>query len=570
MACVDGAFSVIVFLEKVVSFVEYFIDLSAPTNGTGTAAAPFNTFTGLVYASDQRYWIRRTTTPYTDIINLGAVTNLELIGWPKLGDYAYLDRPSSNYAWDADTEDYWQLNNKAAATVLVASSSINCYISRLRLNISTTMSGADIRSITLGAHTVLSKYRQHQTAVCPAFCGLEIVKRSARIVDPIIYHSPAAAATLKGEPFFNPSPTSEGEGLCLLNARYELGNMLTGATTTLISRNTHIQNNELISAYVSGLNGTPFNRNVAFNSDYQITANNCTIALNVNQVTDGSVVFYTMSQSWSTATTASGTKGLMYATANKIYHNYRNIASFNSPGPEVALRTNVLAQIYATNGSTQIHPLSAGTIDTSASTWSTSANADIYISSMSNPSTNTSSNKANLIARDAGGGWFANGQIGDMNAVSMARNGVTSLAVVAEITNSIAAPSTGTSQPDIGPLKLGNSAVEAIKVSLVAGHYELQLYGADVSIPFTHPYCQRVLEVKYCDGTGPKLIVLNQPSSDTSVWTELSNYYPWVYSIELEVDDPVDLYFTMYIYDTYLISHQLVIDPTIVIVDLEI
>ena len=79
-----------------------------------------------------------------------------------------------------------------------------------------------------------------------------------------------------------------------------------------------------------------------------------------------------------------------------------------------------------------------------------------------------------------------------------------------------------------------------------------------------------MLEVKYCDGTGPKLIVLNQPSSDISVWTELSNYYPWVYSIELEVDDPVDLYFTMYVYDTYLISHQLVIDPTVVIVDLEI
>jgi len=109
----------------------YYIDLSAGTNGTGTALDPFNTFSGIdLTVDDTTIWIRRTGSSYTSTLttSLNHGNKLHLIGWPMPGDIYYDERDTSLTAWDADTEDYWHitvadefwLNNPSATELYVA------------------------------------------------------------------------------------------------------------------------------------------------------------------------------------------------------------------------------------------------------------------------------------------------------------------------------------------------------------------------------------------------------------------------------------------------------------------
>ena len=96
-------------------YTNLFVDLSAATNGTGTAASPYNNLSSIGTGSDIRAWIRRTgVTTTVTLSTLALGSNVELLAWPKVGEYAYTDRDTSLTTWDADTANYWHLTTSSA------------------------------------------------------------------------------------------------------------------------------------------------------------------------------------------------------------------------------------------------------------------------------------------------------------------------------------------------------------------------------------------------------------------------------------------------------------------------
>ena len=60
-------------------YTNLFVDLSAATNGTGTAASPYNNLSSIGTGSDIRAWIRRTgVTTTVTLSTLALGSNVEL------------------------------------------------------------------------------------------------------------------------------------------------------------------------------------------------------------------------------------------------------------------------------------------------------------------------------------------------------------------------------------------------------------------------------------------------------------------------------------------------------------
>lgn len=99
---------------------DWYVDLSASTNGDGSTSSPWNDFTSTENASvnaGDRVWFRRTDTgEYISGFKEGDVNNpIYYIGWPKEGDDFYSIRDSGLAAtWDLDSEDYCYLKRSIA------------------------------------------------------------------------------------------------------------------------------------------------------------------------------------------------------------------------------------------------------------------------------------------------------------------------------------------------------------------------------------------------------------------------------------------------------------------------
>jgi hypothetical protein len=89
---------------------DYYVDLGAGVNGTGTFASPWNTFknsaTLATLGSGDTVWVRRNasqTFANTDIFHVGAIKAAKIVGWPGAADPYYSVRPVAAQAtWDAD------------------------------------------------------------------------------------------------------------------------------------------------------------------------------------------------------------------------------------------------------------------------------------------------------------------------------------------------------------------------------------------------------------------------------------------------------------------------------------
>lgn len=103
---------------------DFFVDLSAGTNGTGTFASPWNRLTSVtgVTAGADKVWVRRVSFSDTAThINWAVPANVPIIGWPISGDDDYATRPSvAQSAWDSDPDQYATID-MADATLTIAS-----------------------------------------------------------------------------------------------------------------------------------------------------------------------------------------------------------------------------------------------------------------------------------------------------------------------------------------------------------------------------------------------------------------------------------------------------------------
>ena len=102
---------------------DYYLDASAASDGTGTPASPFKVLNGKTFANFDRVWIRRTGSGYSVTNAVYAVPNvkgLELIAWPRVGEYGYYDRDASLTAWDADVADYWYMWHTSGTLLTIA------------------------------------------------------------------------------------------------------------------------------------------------------------------------------------------------------------------------------------------------------------------------------------------------------------------------------------------------------------------------------------------------------------------------------------------------------------------
>lgn len=92
---------------------DFFIDLSAATNGTGTAVSPYNSLVAAAPTTGNTYWIRRAVPLAGNITytQVNLPSNVRLVGWPMSGDVYYASRPAVP-SWDADTETHAIIYNR--------------------------------------------------------------------------------------------------------------------------------------------------------------------------------------------------------------------------------------------------------------------------------------------------------------------------------------------------------------------------------------------------------------------------------------------------------------------------
>lgn len=110
----------------------YFIDLSAATNGTGTAVDPYNVITTAMLVPGNTYWLRRSEPATVSTLTIVVPSNVMLIGWPKVGDKFYDTRPSVP-TWDADTADYCTVKYRGLQGPIHILSVHDVYLSRLKV-----------------------------------------------------------------------------------------------------------------------------------------------------------------------------------------------------------------------------------------------------------------------------------------------------------------------------------------------------------------------------------------------------------------------------------------------------
>jgi len=117
---------------------DYYVDFTRGTNGTGTAAAPWNVFTSTQNAgvsAGDKVWFRRCTVAVnTKVIAFKAGTDnlnrITYIGWPLVGDEFYDSRePTLQAAWDVDGA-LWTMQSNNSTTVSVAAVDSNINIHR--------------------------------------------------------------------------------------------------------------------------------------------------------------------------------------------------------------------------------------------------------------------------------------------------------------------------------------------------------------------------------------------------------------------------------------------------------
>lgn len=106
---------------------DFYYDPDLPTNGDGsTPAAGFNTLLS-VFATmlpGDVLWCRRSDTSYVITANWQTVSGINIVGWPKVGEPYYDERPSAGTSagWDADVAEYAIIESNSQTTFVYVDS----------------------------------------------------------------------------------------------------------------------------------------------------------------------------------------------------------------------------------------------------------------------------------------------------------------------------------------------------------------------------------------------------------------------------------------------------------------
>ena len=104
---------------------DYFVDLSASSNGDGSSGSPWNQFTSTENSSvsgGDYVWFRRVDPGDNNKLiawkaGTDATTRINYVGWPLEGDPLYSSRPSSlRTAWDGDSDSYITQSTDSSST----------------------------------------------------------------------------------------------------------------------------------------------------------------------------------------------------------------------------------------------------------------------------------------------------------------------------------------------------------------------------------------------------------------------------------------------------------------------
>ena len=107
---------------------DWYVDLSASSNGDGSTSSPWNQFTSTENASvnaGDRVWFRRITSSKTLSLKAGDTNNsIYYIGWPKPGDDFYDIRDSGLATnWDLDSNDYYNCHRLVDSSPVLSTAS---------------------------------------------------------------------------------------------------------------------------------------------------------------------------------------------------------------------------------------------------------------------------------------------------------------------------------------------------------------------------------------------------------------------------------------------------------------
>ena len=544
---------------------DFYIDLSAATNGTGTAVDPYNTFTGITFVSNARYWVRRTgdTPVYSGVINLGVLSNVEILGWPRVGEYGYYDRDASLTAWDADVHDYWTISGTSSTTVgFNLTSATNCFISRVQVKVNTS---TGFTYIQLGKYCTLYKVNVVRTGYSGAMDYLKCYHQANKLIN-----CTYTMASGTGTEYVNIQDTSASTGFSVYVIGYIVEHWVAGAVITPFANGLQSLTTTagtIIDCRISGQNNVPINSHVyLFNvATHQYNGSVTKVIANLAATKE---LYLGGSDTSSTSNEQSS-----YIWASSAIIRITGDTGSNV-GMVYILKTDTLNYGKFLRCLYKIHPLTQAVVTLGTDAYSTSTNlfreySYGYIHKIDATLTLANIGTASAVTyKDSLNALTTSSLNGEVTSTTNTRDSGNPFSVGLENMATTLA-SVGAASPTVtSPLKTATPALETIKASVNPGINAVTLYGTDVTIGNPHLYKVRALYLKYCDSNGPAGTLVLDELQDGSSWQDVGTNSPFKYMYELESDDTVDVYLQYIKADAYAVSNMGFIDPKPVITNL--
>ena len=544
---------------------DYYVDLSSGLNGSGTAGSPYNTFTGIVLANYDRVWVRRTSTPFTGTLTL-TTTGVEIIGWPRPGEYGWDDRNTSLPGWDSDVADYWVMSPTASNASLVLNNAPNTYVSRLNI-IFTSVGSA--HPIQVGDYCTLNTvlFTNNFASTGPRYIGVN--GTGVKILNTKYVQT---LGTAFGG-YLAPRSSPETPAVWLMGCVNEVHN---GATSLIVFGipTSQLMRGSIFDLYLSGINNATLTQStITFNIGADLGPAYSVVKLTANSSMASVVHFF------GAGSTGVGMNRLM----NQHFLKAPHMSLFDSTNYQYTKRstynviTDKITGFRPINANVVVYPLTTATEIVPANTTNLALGQHCHTVfnkvTAAYPPTSANVEFGATSFRDGSNIWSSVSRLGESSSSEVFRVGGAAFSVSTEITSTATLGTTGSlgsSSPYAFPLLIGSDAAEVIRVSLIPGLYEIKLYGTDTVFPYNDRRANRAVMLEYCDRFGPTCQIKTVPAPDTSTWSGIGASSRWKYTFTVESDDAIDVFIRMMYFDVYAQDKVSFLDPLPEIINLEI
>jgi len=544
--------------------MEYYIDASLAINGDGSIATPWNILDASLLDNGDRVWIRRTgeTSPVaTTTVNLASLSGVELVGWPKVGEYLYNQRDVSLASWDSDTEDYWVVELTSNISAIVAVNSSYTYVSRLLAR--ATLAGYyTLPLISLGNNNSFYKCKSiivssngYNTTSAFTLDG-----SSPRLVDCIGYLS----HTNNNNPTNSIRINNSTEDIrCPVVANYIAQYDNNNISHYIITYNTGSTSRQSCGFYdiscqdsIGNDLTTPLYLYSNVNSNMN-PLNSSYINLNLGSANKAVFTAYSANDSQPKNITLTLTAGLVE------YINGHNQV-FPYKASTIHIRTDNMLSFHASLSNIVVNPITS-TSTTEVSGFSNNSYSKYSCAKFSKVSNAlplpSSDESVNLSSTTDLNVWSIANKYADAVSTDVVRVGGAALSLLIAANNTNLLPGSSNFRP---VLYLGDYISHIMRLELNPGEYDISIHGADKYVTWEHPSIYRYLVVYWCDSTGHTVDFITKREDDSSsVWVNDTGLTQWKYKYHLETDDNITLYARMVYMDSYLVDKITYLDPKI-------